>query len=395
MTTIATDRTDLLLPHDLLDAIDDRTTGYDHDNSFCTEDVEDLRRTGYLDAAVPQDLGGHGLTLAEVSTLQQRLAYVAPATALAVNMHLYWTGVAADLHRAGDQSASFILEQAVAGQTLAALHGERGNEMAVLDSTATATRVDGGWDITGHKIFGSLSPVWDWGGFHAVDRSDPEHPMIVHGFVNRGDEGVEIIETWDTLGMRATQSHDTVLDGVRVPDEQVVAVSPVGFAGAGPFHLSIFAWALLGFASVYQGAARRAFDITVAAVPERTSLALTRSMAHHPEVQHLVAEMRGQLDTNQALLDRNAADWSAGVDHADWPIRLLVARHEVIGGAHQVVDLALDAYGGGAVFRRSRLEQIYRDVRMGRFHPGNKLMFHEVVGKLCLGLDPDDTVRWG
>jgi alkylation response protein AidB-like acyl-CoA dehydrogenase len=66
---------------------------------------------------------------------------------------------------------------------------------------------------------------------------------------------VEIVETWDTIGMRATQSHDTILERAFVPDEQVPVVCPAGFAGAGPFHLSVFAWALLGFAAVYLGAA--------------------------------------------------------------------------------------------------------------------------------------------
>ena len=99
--------------------------------------------------------------------------------------------------------------------------------------------------------------------------------------------------------MRATQSHDTILDKAFVPDELCPVVCPAGFAGAGPFHVGIFAWALLGFAAVYLGAARRAFDLTVARMPQRTSVALTRSMAHHPEVQHNVADMRIALDAGR------------------------------------------------------------------------------------------------
>jgi hypothetical protein len=41
------------------------------------------------------------------------------------------------------------------------------------------------------------------------------------------------------------------------------------------------------------------------------------------------------------------------------------------------------------------MEQIFRDVRMGRFHPGNSLLAHELIGKLCLGVDPDEPPRWG
>jgi alkylation response protein AidB-like acyl-CoA dehydrogenase len=310
-------------------------------------------------------------------------------------MHIYWTGVAADLLKAGDESCKWILTKAADGAVFAALHGEAGNDMPLLASSAQAERTDGGWLITGHKIFGSLSPVWTYGGFHAMDASDPAAPQIIHGFLPREAEGYQIIDTWDTLGMRATQSQDTVLNRTFVPDELVTLVCPAGFAGAGLFHVAIFAWALMGFASVYLGASRRAFDMTVERMPQRTSVALTRSMAHHPEVQHSVADMRMAYDAAEALLERTTADWTTGVEHADWPVRLVSTRQTVINNAYQIVDTALDLSGGAGSFKRNRLEQLFRDVRMGRFHPGNTFLAHELIGKLSLGLNPDDGLRWG
>jgi alkylation response protein AidB-like acyl-CoA dehydrogenase len=384
-----------MLTDEMLARFDERAGTYDRENRFFTEDWEELRESGYLLAAVPAELGGAGLGLDEYSKLQAQLAYYAGPTALAVNMHCYWTGLAADLLKMGDDSVKWILEKAVAGEVFAAIHGEAGNDIPAMYSTTKAERTEGGWLISGHKIFGSLSPVWTYAGFHAQDDSDPANPQIVHGFVHRDTPGVEIVETWDTLGMRATQSHDTILDKAFVPDELVAVICPTGFAGATPFLLNIFAWALMGFASVYYGMARRAFDLTVARVPQRTSLALTRSMAHHPEVQHNVSEMRLSLDAMEALLGKVTADWTNGVEHADWPVRLINARHFVHTQAFDVVDRAMDLSGGAAAFRRNRLEQIFRDTRMGRFHPGNSMLFHEIIGKLCLGLDPDDPQRWG
>jgi len=392
MTTVTATE---VLTDEMLARFDERAPGYDRENSFFTEDFDELRASGYLNVALPIELGGGGIGLDEWSRLQRRLAYVAPATALAVNMHVYWTGVAADLARAGDESCRFILDHAADGAVFAALHGEAGNDIPVLLSSASARKVDGGWRIDGHKIFGSLSPVWDYGGFHAMDSSDPQAPKIVHGFVGKGAEGLEIVDTWDTIGMRATQSQDTVLDNVFVPDDQIAVVCPPGVGGAGLFHVAIFAWALMGFASVYHGAAKRAFDLTVERMPKRTSVALTRSMAHHPEVQHNVAEMRIALDASEAYLDRTCADWAAGVEHPDWPVRIVATRYRVINEAFRVVDTAMDLSGGSASFKRNRLEQIFRDVRMGRFHPGNTMLAHELIGKLSLGVDPDDPQRWG
>ena len=228
-----------------------------------------------------------------------------------------------------------------------------------------------------------------------MDVSDPDHPQIVHGFLSRDAEGIQIIDTWDTLGMRATQSQDTVLDRAFVPDELVALVCPAGFAGAGPFQVAIFAWALMGFSATYLGAAQRAFDITIDPMPERTSIALTNSMAHHPEVQHDVAEMRIAFDAAEAMLERTCGDWAAGVEHDDWPVRLVATRSFVIDQAYSIVDRALDLTGGAGAFKRNRLEQLFRDVRMGRFHPGNTMLAHELIGKLCLGIDPDEPPRWG
>jgi alkylation response protein AidB-like acyl-CoA dehydrogenase len=226
-----------LLTRAMLDRFDERAAVYDRENRFFSEDFEELRSAGYLDAALPREFGGLGLSLAEVAPMQRRLAYSAPATAVAVNMHLYWTGTAADMLRNGDDSLTFVLEAAADGHVFAAGHGERGNDIPLLLSTAEAERVEGGWRITGHKIFGSLTPVWTYMGLHAMDTSDSSSSKIVHAFVNRDAPGVRVVETWDTIGMRATSSHDTILEDVFVPDSQVGLVCPTGFAGAGLFHL--------------------------------------------------------------------------------------------------------------------------------------------------------------
>jgi alkylation response protein AidB-like acyl-CoA dehydrogenase len=311
-------------------------------------------------------------------------------------MHLYWTGTAADLLRNGDDSLRFVLEDAARGHIFAAGHGERGNDIPLLLSASEAVRVDGGWRITGHKIFGSLTPVWTYMGVHAMDTSDPSAPRIVHAFVDRQAPGVRIVETWDTIGMRATSSHDTILEDVFVPDAQVGLVCPAGFAGAGLFHLGVFAWGMLGFGAVYLGVADRAYDMAVAGAHQKTSIALTRSMAHHPGVQFGIAEMRIAIEAATAHLDRTCADWSNGVDHGtSWPLKLIATKYDVVTRAWGVVDTAMDLTGGSGIFRGSRMEQLFRDARLGRIHPGNGLFSHETVGKLALGVDPDSQPRWG
>ena len=109
-------------------------------------------------------------------------------------MHLYWMGVAATLHAMGDTSCDWMLEDGARGEVFAAGHSESGNDLPVLYSTATAERADGGYRFTGHKNFGSLTPVWTRLGLHAQDNTDPANPKVVHAFMPRETEGYTIKE---------------------------------------------------------------------------------------------------------------------------------------------------------------------------------------------------------
>jgi alkylation response protein AidB-like acyl-CoA dehydrogenase len=106
--------------------------------------------------------------------------------------------------------------------------------------------------------------------------------------------------------------------------------------------------------------------------------------------------MRMALEAIDGYLGRVCDDWSAGVDHGlDWPLKIASAKHFAVTKAFEVVDTALDLTGGAGVFKRNRIEQLFRDVRLGRMHPLNKMAVHEVVGKAALGIDPDAAPRWG
>lgn len=380
----------------LLDNCASRAAAYDRENRFFSEDFDELRNAGYLSIALPREFGGLGMTLSEVCREQRRLAYRSPATALAINMHIYWTGVAADLLRASDDSLKWILEEAAAGEVFAAGHGEAGNDIPLLLSSSRAEPVSGGYRLYGHKIFGSLSPVWTRLGLHAMDSSDPANPKIVHAFMPRGTDGYQIKETWDVLGMRATRSDDTILDGAFVPDRYVARVLPAGFAGADLFVVAVFAWALVNFGSIYLTIAERARDLAVAAVQNKTSVAMNgRSMKYHPMLQHAFAEMSLAIEAMRPHIERTAEDWSAGINHGgEWPAKIVAAKYHCVEAAKRVVDLAMDVSGGAGMFKSNELERLYRDVRCGGFHPANSALVHEIVGKTTLGILGEDP-RWG
>jgi len=385
-----------VLTEEMLARFASRAAVYDHENRFFEEDFEELRDSKYLLMPLPVEFGGAGMNLTEVCREQRRLAYHAPATALAVNMHTYWIGVAADLWRGGDASLEWLLREAAAGEIFAAGHAESGNDIPLLLSTSKAERVDGGYKFTGRKHFGSLTPVWTRFGLHGMDTSDPQQPKIVHAFMPRDAKGYTIKATWDVLGMRATRSDDTVLENVFIPDRYIVRVVPAGGAGLDHFVLSVLAWALMGFANVYFGLAKRALDLSIASVKSKGSLAVSRSMAYHPEVQHAIAEMVLEMESIGPHLESLAEDWSKGVNHgAQWPSKIFAAKYHAVEGSWRVVDRGLDVSGGMGIFRSAGYERLVRDARLGRIHPANSFLTHEVVAKTALGISLDEQPRWG
>src|SRR4029077_18371308 len=148
------------------------------------------------------------------------------------------------------------------------------------------------------------------------------------------------------------------------------------------FVLSIFAWAEPPFATIYIGLAQRAWGVPAASARKRTSLALTRSMAYHPEIQHSFSEMQLALEAAEAQVDRIADDWSNRVDPgAAWPMKLVSAKHTAVEAAKKVVDLAMAVSGGTGMFKSNELERLYRDVRCGGVFPAEPIPVPPAAGE--------------
>ncbi len=377
-----------VLTTSLLERIRSRAAGYDRENAFFHEDLAELAEAGYLKIFVPAAAGGLGLGLAEAAQLQRRLATAAPATALAVNMHLVWTGVAHVLAARGDSSLDFILQEAAQGEVFAFGNSEAGNDSVLFDSRTEAVPLpDGGYSFTGRKIFTSLSPVWTRLGIFGKDPTAADGAgELIHGFITRETPGYEILPDWDTLGMRASQSNTTVLDGAIVPADRIFRKLPVG-PNADPLIFAIFACFETLLAAVYTGIGERALTLGVEAVKRRTSFKNGgRSYAQDPDIRWKVAEAAIAMDALYPQLARLTADVDELADHGNqWFPRLVGLKVRATETARTVVDLAIRVSGGSSYFRGSELERLYRDVLAGMFHPSDDESAHNTVANAWLG----------
>ncbi|QIK62813.1 acyl-CoA/acyl-ACP dehydrogenase [Leucobacter viscericola] len=364
-----------ILPTSLLERFRERAAGYDSDNRFFAEDFAELRESGYLSAVVPGELGGSGISLETLVRCQRRLASFAPATALGVNMHLVWVQVARFLHERGIGTLDWVLRDAVAGEVFAFGISEAGNEAVLLDAFSTAEPdAEGGFRVSGTKVFTTLSPVWTRLGLHARCEEAGADPYLVFGFVRRDggelEEGtIEHPGVWNPLGMRATQSWNTKLEGVRILPEDVAAkITP--FDGSDPLVLAIFSSFSILTASVYAGIADRALELARQAA-NRPGAGGEGIRLDDPELASrltsAVLDHRRSLDALTLL----ARDVDSVSEREDWFLALAAARNQVCDEARSAVDVAMRFAGSRGFQADSELARLYRDVLAGLFHPSS------------------------
>jgi alkylation response protein AidB-like acyl-CoA dehydrogenase len=376
-----------LLADDLLARVHDRAAGYDRANTFPNEDFDELTEAGYLKALVPERFGGAGLTLLETVQEQTRLAAAAPATALAVNMHLVWTAVAKTLTDRGDASLDFVLEEAGRGEVFAFGVSEAGNDLVLFGSSTTAQPLpDGGYAYTGTKTFTSLSPVWTRLGTFGLDATSEDAPRIVWAFLDRAARGIEIVQDWDTLGQRATQSNTTRLDGVVVPPNRIVRRLPPGPNPDG-LIFGVFVNFEILLAAVYAGISARAVELGVEAAQRRTSARLGGApRSQDPDVRRRVAHAALLDDGLHPQVAALARDVDEQADHGSrWFAKASGLKVRVTETAKQVVDEAILVGGGSGYAASNELARLYRDVLAGAFNPSTSDSAHSTIATALLG----------
>jgi alkylation response protein AidB-like acyl-CoA dehydrogenase len=375
-----------ILSNELLARIHGRAADYDRRNAFFTEDFDELKASSYLRALVPVELGGLGLSLQQLAREQVRLAAAAPATALAVNMHLVWTGIAKTLRDRGDSSLEFILTEAAAGEVFAFAISEAGNDLVLFGSQTDARpQPDGSYEFTGTKIFTSLSPAWTRLGLFGLDTVSDDAPKLVHAVIERGAPGITVLDDWDTMGMRASQSNSTKLERVRAAADRVIRRLDPG-PSADPLIFAIFANVEILLSAVYTGIGQRALELAVDNAQRRASVRTGTTKDQDPDTRWKIADAAISQDAMLPQLDALARDVDELVDRGSQWFRALVGlKLRATDNARFVVDQAIRVTSGSAYSASSELGRLYRDVLAGGFHPSNEDSAHSTAATALLG----------
>ncbi len=378
----------------LADEFAQRAARYDEEASFPHENYARLRESGYTIMTIPEELGGLGATMLQRIKAQERLAQGCGATSLAINMHFNAIGLLIDFWRKfKDPKIEAKLRQIAAGRLICGgSASEPDNAIPVLRPRTTAQRADGGWLVTGRKIFGTQSIALDLFFSEAPWADSPEGETIITFIIPpRDTPGLVFKDDWHTMGMRATASRSTELKDAFVPESAVMLQRPA-FTRGGITDLFLRAPFTIG--APYIGIAVAARNFVVDFMRERPRFPLKKPMSHMPSVYNKVGEMDLLIETARAVTWKAAAEVELDEPHS-WARKSVAARMVAIENSVRVVDLALRAVGGQSYFKRLPLERYFRDVRAGLYHPVDGDETLELLGKSAFGIPVmDDDAIW-
>lgn len=351
-----------------------RAAGHDADDSFVADNYVDLKAHRLFSAGVPTDLGGGGASHGELCAILRTLGRSCGSTALALSMHTHLVA-AAVWRRQHDQAPVEPMLRRVAAEELVLVSSGGSDWLA---GSGQARRVEGGYRIDARKIFSSGCPAGQLLVTSAVLDDPQAGPTVLHFAVALDSPGVKILDTWHTLGMRATGSHDITLHDVFVPEAAIAGRRPQG-KWHHLFHVVVMIALPLVY-SVYVGVAEAARDLAVRQAVKKRDDA---------NVPYLVGEMENELAAADMALEAMIATAATAQPGPETTKRVAIARTLCGRAAIATVDKAMEVTGGGAFYRSLGLERLFRDVQGARYHPLQEKAQLRYAGRLTLGLDID------
>ena len=368
-----------------------RSAAHDRDGSHPTENYDRLRAEGFLALTIPKEFGGAGFGFLSHTLAFEALGQGCPSTALAFNMH---ASVVMPLLQSPDVSpeakrhvADLVVRQ---GKMIGGNFSEA-STTSLIGTRPLATRVrraDGGWRVTGRKMFASMLEAADHCLVLAYPdaATDPAAGMLV--LIPQSAEGRRVNANWDVLGMRATRSDSLVLEECWVPDSAVVFQTD----DIRLFRHDYLNWFWGSYTAVYLGLAVATYDEVIRVLRARQPEGYAQPLIYHPDVRRHVAQMSADLEAARLTTYRSA--WLSDTEGptAETTAALYRAKYVVGEAVSRITRTALNLGGAHGIFRGSRIEQLFRDGALAPIQPPQadfclwNMSIHE------LGLDPQEML---
>lgn len=371
----------MAMADDIAVIADEHASKHDIAASFPEEAFAAMKQTPLHGLTVPQEFGGMGADPLETMLAIETLAQGDGSTALIATMHWGHTaGVGVNEAWPADLKKVFFDDVVHNG----ALYNTTASEPAMGSPSrggtyaTRAVKQDDGWHINGRKSWSTGSPGLRWAGVGCSVEDEPGTLVRANFLVPMDTPGVEIVENWDNLAMRASGSHDVVFTDVVVPlDHRLPAT---GKPEGSP-------WSYLTSA-LYLGIGIAARNWAIEFAKNRKPTALGgRSIAELDGVQSKVAQMEMLILASRSALYGSVEEWINRTDQrSSLGPQLATAKVIATNNAIEVTDLAMRIVGSVGMQRSNPLERYFRDVRAGLGNPPIDDVAQGQIARATLGL---------
>ncbi|RSK29091.1 acyl-CoA dehydrogenase [Bacillus sp. HMF5848] len=340
-----------------------RADTIDREGVFPFENIEKLKQAGYTKLTVPKEYGGEGISLYKMILCQERLAQGDASTALSIGWHV---GILLDLAEKRPWQEYTFKEVCEAVVEQKALLNSAVSEKATGSPTrggkpgTTAVKKGRSWVINGRKTFTTMSPVLD---YFIVVATIQDTGEVAQFLVKKGANGLQIDETWDTMAMRGTGSHDVVLQNVTVPEEHLLQVLDK------TKKQDASGW-LLHIPACYMGVALAAREYAVKYANSYSPNSISGTISELPNIRSLIGTMELEIMQARHFMYAVADRWDQQPEQRHiMHSELGAVKHAVTNTALSVVDKAMRIVGAQSLYQSNPLQRYYRDVRAGLHNP--------------------------
>jgi indole-3-acetate monooxygenase len=339
--------------------------------------VEMLRDSGLLRAGAPAEVNGLELPPGVGLRAAEELARSDASTGWCVSIGITSTLLVAYLPTSSRDQ----------------LFGDgRGLAAGVWAPRGKGRSVDGGVVVSGRWAFcsGICHADMMFAGCFVDEQSVPS-------VVALPKEDLRLVDTWHTLGLRGTGSHDTVADEVFVPTDRVLSIFDGPVVDRPLYRFPPFGFFALSVAAPALGNARAAIDDLIELAGGKKGLGSTRTLAERAATQAAVATAESALSGARALYYEAIDDaWQASQTGEPVPVELrnrlrLAATHGMRTSA-DVVRTMYDLAGGTAIYDDSPLQRRFRDAYTATAHFQVNEASRELPGRILLGLRADPSM---
>jgi len=378
VSQVATDRSDpIAVAADLSRRFAATAAEFDCSGEIPRANFAALADAGLLKLTIPTTAGGQGAGLETATKVVEWIGKGEPSTALILAIHLINH---ATVVRSWPAAIATRLQQESSGLINALrVEPELGTPACGGLPATIARRTADGWKVSGHKLYSTGIPVLRW--LAVWGRTDETEPRVGIFLVPSGTPGIKVVPTWNHLGMRATASHDVILEDVAIPFDHAIDLQPAATGGRDPEY---WAWATLMVAALYHGVALVGRDWLLDFLRSRTPSSLGAPLSTLPRMQEAVGEIEALLTVNARLLSSSARDVDAGRIPEIAESGLI--KSTVVNNAIAAVEIALKLSGNHGLTCDNPLERHHRDVLCGRIHTPQDDSVRSAAGRAALGL---------